>query len=213
MAGPLLDFRRVVPSLLARMPDVTEARVVSRPTLKSADGLDTPNCPPLQHWLRGYVSLAYSLHNEKPSGTESLTARPRLWLGADLSNHNHVTGGIGEAIVYPAAHSGTERKAIEEVLMQRWRIKPRAAMADPSARPQAAGNTVFFRGQVFFGGHLVVFRGPDARRWFAYRGENRPQNRELLCIDPFDLDEEGHVRCCPPSLGRMTVPVTASPSQ
>ena len=128
------------------MPDVTEARVVSRPTLKSADGLDTPNCPPLQHWLRGYVSLAYSLHNEKPSGTESLTARPRLWLGADLSNHNHVTGGIGEAIVYPAAHSGTERKAIEEVLMQRWRIKPRAAMADPSARPQAAGNTVFFRG-------------------------------------------------------------------
>ena len=145
MAGPLLDFRRVVPSLLARMPDVTEARVVSRPTLKSADGLDTPNCPPLQHWLRGYVSLAYSLHNEKPSGTESLTARPRLWLGADLSNHNHVTGGIGEAIVYPAAHSGTERKAIEEVLMQRWRIKPRAAMADPSARPQAAGNTVFFR--------------------------------------------------------------------
>ncbi len=55
------------------------------------------------------------------------------------------------------------------------------------------------RGQVFFGGHLTVFPGPDGRRWFAYRGESRREHQGLLCVDPFDMDATGRVRCGAPA--------------
>lgn len=50
------------------------------------------------------------------------------------------------------------------------------------------------RGQVFFGGHLAVFDGPDDRKWFAYRWEKDARARGLLCIDPIDLDRDGKVQ-------------------
>lgn len=45
------------------------------------------------------------------------------------------------------------------------------------------------RGQVFEGGHLSVFDGPDERPWFCYRVEHDARTRGLLAIAPaaFDL--------------------------
>jgi beta-xylosidase len=58
--------------------------------------------------------------------------------------------------------------------------------------------------QVFLGGHIAVFQGPDGREWFSYRGESggKPQGR--LCIDPIQFNEDGSVKLFKPS----TVPVT-----
>lgn len=50
------------------------------------------------------------------------------------------------------------------------------------------------RGQVFFGGHLAVFDGPDGRKWFSYRWEKDNRVRGRLCIDPFDVDGQGRVQ-------------------
>ena len=50
------------------------------------------------------------------------------------------------------------------------------------------------RGQVFFGGHLAVFDGPDRRKWFSYRWEKDDSARGLLCIDPFEIDGHGKVQ-------------------
>jgi len=50
------------------------------------------------------------------------------------------------------------------------------------------------RGQVFFGGHLAVFDGPDGGKWFSYRWEKDSHNRGLLCIDPFTTDAQGKVQ-------------------
>ena len=57
------------------------------------------------------------------------------------------------------------------------------------------------RGQVFWGGHLAVFDGPDGRPWFSYRGEKDRETRGLLCIDPFEMDPSGIIRCPGPTLG------------
>lgn len=57
------------------------------------------------------------------------------------------------------------------------------------------------RGQVFWGGHLAVFDGPDRRLWFSYRGEKIRESRGLLCIDPFELDPSGKIRCEGPAVG------------
>jgi len=57
------------------------------------------------------------------------------------------------------------------------------------------------RGQVFRGGHLAVFGGPDERPWFSYRGEKDRETRGLLCIDPFDMDPSGMIRCQGPTVG------------
>ena len=66
------------------------------------------------------------------------------------------------------------------------------------------------RGQVFLGGHMAVFEGPDGRNWFSYRGEKDRETRGFLCIDPFDLDREGRVQPTGPSIAEMSVPVPAA---
>ncbi len=58
------------------------------------------------------------------------------------------------------------------------------------------------RGRLFLGGHLAVFRDPDGRRWFSYRGESNNFARGLLCVDPFQVDEAGSVQTAAPTLGR-----------
>ena len=55
------------------------------------------------------------------------------------------------------------------------------------------------RGQVFFGGHLSVFDGPDKKKWFAYRIENADTRRGFLAVDPFALDARGEVQATAPT--------------
>ncbi len=43
------------------------------------------------------------------------------------------------------------------------------------------------RGQVFLGGHMAIFDGPDNKPWFSYRWEKDNSHRGLLCIDPMRL--------------------------
>lgn len=50
------------------------------------------------------------------------------------------------------------------------------------------------RGQVFFGGHLAVFDGPDGRKWFSYRWEKDNRARGRLCADPVDVGHDGRVQ-------------------
>ncbi len=58
------------------------------------------------------------------------------------------------------------------------------------------------RGQVFFGGHVTVFDGPDARKWFAYRWEQDNRARGRLCVDPLTIDEHGKVQARETLAGR-----------
>lgn len=53
------------------------------------------------------------------------------------------------------------------------------------------------RGQVFEGGHLAVFAGPQGRKWFSYRSEHADAKRGLLCLKPFDLGADGTVQVNP----------------
>jgi len=48
--------------------------------------------------------------------------------------------------------------------------------------------------QVFLGGHIAVFQGPDGKEWLSYRGESGGQSQGRLCIDPFQFTEEGWPR-------------------
>lgn len=59
--------------------------------------------------------------------------------------------------------------------------------------------------QVFLGGHIAVFAGPDGREWLSYRGEagGKPQGR--VCIDPIPWNDDGSVPAFKPSTGVMTV--------
>ena len=50
------------------------------------------------------------------------------------------------------------------------------------------------RGEVFFGGHLAVFDGPDGRKWFSYRGESGGPAHGKLCIDPIGVDAQGQIQ-------------------
>ncbi len=61
------------------------------------------------------------------------------------------------------------------------------------------------RGQGVWGGHLAVFDGPDGRPWFSYRGEKDRETRGLLCIDPFEMDPSGMIRCKGPTLGTQAL--------
>jgi beta-xylosidase len=63
------------------------------------------------------------------------------------------------------------------------------------------------RGQIFLGGHMAVFDGPDGRLWFTYRWEADDRHRGLLCIDPFNIDEEGRIQLGRPSDFPVTVPM------
>ena len=44
--------------------------------------------------------------------------------------------------------------------------------------------------QVFLGGHVAVFTGPDGTDWLSYRGESGGQAHGRLCVDPlpFEVD-------------------------
>ena len=81
------------------------------------------------------------------------------------------------------------------------------AYADSMAGPWRRTRAV----RVFFGGHLSVFDGPDGRKWFSYRNEQGPKNHGLLCIDPIDLDAQGHVQSHG-TLGRTDAPPAAWPA-
>lgn len=63
------------------------------------------------------------------------------------------------------------------------------------------------RGQVFHGGHMAVFDGPDGRFWFSYRWEMSDRHRGLLCVDPITIDENGQVQTGGPSDWPSTVTV------
>ena len=55
------------------------------------------------------------------------------------------------------------------------------------------------RGQVFHGGHMAVFNGPDDRFWFSYRWEMSNKHRGLLCVDPITIDAKGLVQTSGPT--------------
>jgi len=67
------------------------------------------------------------------------------------------------------------------------------------------------RGQVFHGGHMAVFDGPDSRFWFSYRWEMNNRHRGLLCVDPITIDESGRVQTEGPSDSVITITTERSP--
>ena len=48
--------------------------------------------------------------------------------------------------------------------------------------------------QVFLGGHIAVFLGPDNKEWFSYRGESGGAAQGRLCIDPIPFNYDGSIR-------------------
>ena len=60
--------------------------------------------------------------------------------------------------------------------------------------------------QVFLGGHIAVFEGPDGKEWYVYRGEAGGRAQGRLCIDPVTFDDDGSVKPSTPSTGPVTVP-------
>jgi xylan 1,4-beta-xylosidase len=65
-----------------------------------------------------------------------------------------------------------------------------------------------FRGQVFHGGHMAVFEGPDGRFWLSHRWEMDNRHRGLLCIDPITIDENGRAQPSGPSDSPVEISVT-----
>lgn len=63
--------------------------------------------------------------------------------------------------------------------------------------------------QVFLGGHIAVFTGPDGKEWFSYRGESGGQAQGKLCIDPIPFRADGSVKFSTPSTNQVTIPLTA----
>lgn len=61
--------------------------------------------------------------------------------------------------------------------------------------------------QVFLGGHIAVFTGPDGKEWFSYRGESVGTPRGRLCIDPIPFADDGSVKPFSPSIKTMEVPL------
>lgn len=59
--------------------------------------------------------------------------------------------------------------------------------------------------QVFLGGHLAVFTGPDGKDWYSYRGESSGRCQGKLCIDPVEFNEDGSVRPSMPSSEPVTI--------
>ncbi len=54
--------------------------------------------------------------------------------------------------------------------------------------------------QVFLGGHIAVFTGPDGAEWLSYRGESGGAAQGRLCVDPIPFGEDGSVRPFRPSV-------------
>ena len=59
--------------------------------------------------------------------------------------------------------------------------------------------------QVFLGGHIAVFQGPDGKEWFSYRGESGGKAQGRLCIDPIQFNADGSVKPFKPSTGEVTI--------
>jgi len=59
--------------------------------------------------------------------------------------------------------------------------------------------------QVFLGGHIAVFTGPDDKEWFSYRGESGGVSQGKLCIDPIQFNEDGTVPLFYPTTGLVKV--------
>lgn len=59
--------------------------------------------------------------------------------------------------------------------------------------------------QVFLGGHIAVFTGPDGREWFSYRGESGGIAQGLLCVDPIPFDEDGTISPFQPTTGEILI--------
>jgi hypothetical protein len=53
--------------------------------------------------------------------------------------------------------------------------------------------------QLFLGGHIAVFTGPDGREWFSYRGEAGGKAQGRLCLDPIPFAGDGSVLPFQPS--------------
>jgi hypothetical protein len=60
--------------------------------------------------------------------------------------------------------------------------------------------------QVFLGGHIAVFQGPDGKEWFSYRGEAGGKSRGRLCLDPIHFTETGLVAPFLPSTEQVVIP-------
>jgi beta-xylosidase len=54
--------------------------------------------------------------------------------------------------------------------------------------------------QVFLGGHITVFTGPDDKGWLSYRGESGGKAQGRLCIDPIPFNADGSVQRFAPSV-------------
>jgi len=59
--------------------------------------------------------------------------------------------------------------------------------------------------QVFLGGHINVFTGPDGKDWYSYRGESGGMAQGKLCIDPVEFNPDGSVKPSIPSTELVTV--------
>jgi len=61
--------------------------------------------------------------------------------------------------------------------------------------------------QVFLGGHIATFPGPDGREWMSYRGEAGGKCQGRLCIDPIPFNMDGSITPFTPS----STPVVLEP--
>jgi hypothetical protein len=59
--------------------------------------------------------------------------------------------------------------------------------------------------QVFLGGHIAVFTGPDGKEWYSYRGESGGKAQGRLCIDPILFNADGSVKFSTPSTNLVTI--------
>jgi beta-xylosidase len=59
--------------------------------------------------------------------------------------------------------------------------------------------------QIFLGGHISVFIGPDGKEWFSYRGESFDEAHGKLCIDPIPFSSDGSLKPFPPSKGEVVI--------
>lgn len=59
--------------------------------------------------------------------------------------------------------------------------------------------------QVFLGGHIAVFQGPDGKEWFSYRGESGGKCQGRLCVDPIPFTKAGSPAPFNPSIDEITI--------
>lgn len=59
--------------------------------------------------------------------------------------------------------------------------------------------------QLFLGGHIAVFTGPDGQEWFSYRGESGGETQGRLCVDPIPFKADGTLEPFAPSTHTVTI--------